>query len=315
MPSTLERLFHVMFTTLLWDRCHRYPAFTIGDTEACSNLIILPHHQYFWLFSTLNSFLPSTPIFFLQWCRIFSCFWALEQAVVSSIPLPLFSSSDSVPPFCSSVAMDSPPLKNPPSKPHTSCSSIFSALSAASAWDLLLRAVSFSSPGPHAHWFPHHTKDSVKDKCPWPVQFNQHHTCLCRCWTRCWALSQLFSQADRSHPAHPYSIKMKLRFHTPNVEVWKHECQQKRGIGGDTHWEYSCPSGGTPVSWCNHFGNIFQSGRCIYPMSSKSTPRQTQRNPCSRVQKNTYRIVSFVWHTNVSSSQKLLFPQKLQLGF
>ena len=92
-------------------------------------------------------------------------------------PPPLFSSSDSVPPLCSSVAMDSPPLKNPPCKPHTSCSSTFSALSAANAWDLLLRAVSFFCPSHHAHWLPHHTKDSVKDKCPWPIQFNQHHTC------------------------------------------------------------------------------------------------------------------------------------------
>ncbi|XP_026965424.1 platelet-activating factor acetylhydrolase 2, cytoplasmic isoform X1 [Sagmatias obliquidens] len=40
-----------------------------------------------------------------------------------------------------------------------------------------------------ALWFPLNTKHFPRDKCPWPMQCNQHHTCLCHCWTRCWVLS------------------------------------------------------------------------------------------------------------------------------
>lgn len=56
--------------------------------------------------------------------------------------------------------------KNPACKPHTSCSPIFSPLPAASTQGLLLRAVSFSQPGPHAHWLPRYTKDPVKTGIP-----------------------------------------------------------------------------------------------------------------------------------------------------
>lgn len=88
--------------------------------------------------------------------------------------------------------------KNPACKPHTSCSRIFSPLPAASTRELLLRAVSFSHPGPHAHWFPSHTKNPEKDRLPWPIQFNQRHACLCHCWTRWRALSPMVQPGRQS---------------------------------------------------------------------------------------------------------------------